>query len=277
MGIVVGRSTAVKVQPGPRSRDLPDHHNALSGGQDAELVVIGIGHDHPTDLTLADIDSICPEDNETVDLRLLTVELCWSDVEMHTVFPVLRDWRRATPGDERTGSVRCAYSGLIVLIPNQRPSEGSAPELPDVPSPVAVDRSETFCSCEETVPGLEDAQLVALWVGEHHMAILGVLTNVDVAGAELKQRLDRFLLITHGRRRQVKMDTVLASLLFGNLLEQDSESGVVRRHECDLAIGFDVDLPSQSGGPKLSESKRIVGVEAERDEPARGSFPIYHD
>ena len=38
---------------------------ALSRGQQAELMVIGIGHDHPADLALADVDASRPEGDET--------------------------------------------------------------------------------------------------------------------------------------------------------------------------------------------------------------------
>lgn len=35
--------------------------NALSGAQHTELVAVGIGHDHPIDIALADVDSSRPE------------------------------------------------------------------------------------------------------------------------------------------------------------------------------------------------------------------------
>jgi hypothetical protein len=38
-----------------------------------ELVAIGIGHDHPADLALADVDARRPEGDETVGLRSLVV------------------------------------------------------------------------------------------------------------------------------------------------------------------------------------------------------------
>ena len=43
----------------------------LSGVHDTELMAIGIGHYHPADLALTDVDARCPEVDETVDLPLL--------------------------------------------------------------------------------------------------------------------------------------------------------------------------------------------------------------
>jgi hypothetical protein len=54
----------------------------LSRGQHAELTAIGIGHDHPADLALADVDASCPEGGQTVDLLLLITVDGWSEVEM---------------------------------------------------------------------------------------------------------------------------------------------------------------------------------------------------
>jgi hypothetical protein len=34
-------------------------------------MAVGIGHDHPVDLALADVDASRPEGDEAVDLRLL--------------------------------------------------------------------------------------------------------------------------------------------------------------------------------------------------------------
>jgi len=80
--------------------------NALSGAQQTELVAIGIGHDHPIDLALAEVYSSRAERDQTVNLRSLITGGGRRDVEMK---PVLRDLpgNRRAPGDERTGDV-CA-------------------------------------------------------------------------------------------------------------------------------------------------------------------------
>jgi hypothetical protein len=54
----------------------------LSRGQDAELVAVWVGHDHPADVALADVDASRPEGDEPVDFRLLVAADGWSDVEV---------------------------------------------------------------------------------------------------------------------------------------------------------------------------------------------------
>jgi hypothetical protein len=51
-------------------------------------MAIGIGHDHPADLALADVDASRPEADETVDLRVLITVDRWSEVEMQPALPV---------------------------------------------------------------------------------------------------------------------------------------------------------------------------------------------
>ena len=45
-------------------------------------MAIGIGHHHPADRALADVDSSRPEGDETSHLRLLINVGRWSEVEM---------------------------------------------------------------------------------------------------------------------------------------------------------------------------------------------------
>src|SRR5438093_10361768 len=66
-------------------------------GQHTELVAIGIGHDHPADLALADVDASRPEGDEPVDLLVLVTVDGWSEVEMQPVLPGLRHQRRTAP------------------------------------------------------------------------------------------------------------------------------------------------------------------------------------
>src|SRR5712691_2105943 len=248
--------------------------NALAGAQYTELVVIGIGHDHPIDLALADVDSSRPKGNEAVKFDSLINVAAPIDVQMEPVLPDLRGKRR-TPGDERTGAVRRADRGFFILIPDQRPSKRLAPEASDLPRTVARDRSEPSAVSEEGVVRLDDAELVAFGVGEHDMIVVWALTDVDVAGAELDQPLDRFLLVIDGRARQIEIDAILPRLPLRNRRELDPESGVVRRHETDLIMGLVVDLPVQSVGPEARESGRIVRIEAESDEP-RSHLALHH-
>jgi divalent metal cation (Fe/Co/Zn/Cd) transporter len=104
----------------------------LSRCQDTELMAIGIGHDHPADLALADVDASCPEGDETVDLCLLITVGGRSKVEMQSSLPGLRHQPRTVPGDLRA-AMRRADRGLQTLIPDQRPAQRFAPEVPDLP------------------------------------------------------------------------------------------------------------------------------------------------
>lgn len=45
----------------------------ILGRQHTELVAIRVGHDHPADFALADVDARRAERDETIDLRLLVV------------------------------------------------------------------------------------------------------------------------------------------------------------------------------------------------------------
>ena len=118
--------------------------NALAGAQHTELVVIGIGHDHPVDLALADVDSSRPKRNETVYLRSLINVAGRSDVEMEPVLPDLRGKRRATPGDERTRAVRrTPYSGGVI-----RGSAVSPPPEPGVRIELTTSSLQVKCSAD---------------------------------------------------------------------------------------------------------------------------------
>jgi len=94
------------------------------------------------------------------------------------------------------------------------------------------------------------------------MSVVWALTDVDVAGAELDQPLDRFPLVIDGRARQIEMDAILARLVLRDRLELDPESGVIRRHETDFIRGLLVDLPVQGVGPEACGTERIVRIKA---------------
>ena len=50
--------------------------------QDTELIAVGIGHDDPVDLALADVDTRRAERHETVDLGVLIGLLDRRDLEV---------------------------------------------------------------------------------------------------------------------------------------------------------------------------------------------------
>src|SRR5260370_42189628 len=137
-------------------------------------MVIGIGHHHPAGLALADVDASRPEGDETFDLRLLITVGGWSEVEMQPVLPGLRHQWRTAPGDLRTAARR-ANRGLLVLIPDQRPAQRFAPEVPGLPRTFGRERSDKSAVSKEAVARLDDAELVAFGVCEHNGTILWAL------------------------------------------------------------------------------------------------------
>src|SRR5918998_4969887 len=214
----------------------PARPGALSRGQHAELVAIGIGHHHPADLALADVDPSRPEGGETLDLRSLVAGSRWSEVEVQSVLSGLRHQRRTAPGDLRA-AVRRADRGLLVLVPDQRPAQRVAPEVPDLLRAVARERSDEPAVGEEAVARLDDAELVALGVGQHHMAFLRALTDVDVPGAESERPRHRLLLVLEGRARQIEMHLVLAGFLLLSWQKSDQEPSVIARQERNAVSG----------------------------------------
>src|SRR3954467_10899515 len=203
----------------------------------------GIGHDHPVDLALTDVDARCPEGDETIDLRLLITVDGRSEAEMQPILPGLRHQRRTAPGDLRT-AVRRANRGLLVLVPDQRPAQRFAPEVPDLLRTVTRKRSDGPAVGEEGVVRLDDAELVAFGVCEHNMTLLRALTNVDVPGAELERPRHRLLLVLEGRARQIEVHLVLAGLLLLSWKKSDPEPGVIARQERNAVLGLVGHLPA---------------------------------
>src|SRR5689334_15705546 len=121
-------------------------------------MAVGIGHDHPVDLALTDVDPRRPEGDETLDLRLLIAVGGWSEVEMQPVLPGLRLQRRAAPGD-LGAAVRRADRGLLVLVPYQRPAQRLAPEVADLLRTVARERPDESAFGQEVVARLDHAEL----------------------------------------------------------------------------------------------------------------------
>jgi hypothetical protein len=64
--------------------------SALPGSQYAKLVAIGISHDHPTDIALADVDPSGAKRDEAVYLRSLITVVRRSDVDVEPILCVLR-------------------------------------------------------------------------------------------------------------------------------------------------------------------------------------------
>jgi hypothetical protein len=241
-------------------------------------MAIGIGHDHPADLALADVDARCPEGDETVGLRLLITAGGRSEVEMQPVLPSLRHKRRTAPGDLRT-AVRRANRGLLVLIPYQRPAQRFAPEVPGLLRTVARKRSDESAVGEEVVIRLDDAELVAFGVREHNMTVLGALTNVDVPGAELERPRHRLLLVLEGRARQIEVHLVLAGPSAPELEEIGSGTRCHRPAGARCRLGGRRPSPSPGGLPRSARDgasrahrRRARGIDKSQFEPRHGAW-----
>jgi hypothetical protein len=258
---LVRRDRAKRHRHGPR---------LIAWRQHTELVVVGIGHDDPIDISLADVDPPRPQRDESVDFCSLIAVGRRSDVEMESVLPGFGVQRGAAPRDHRSGEVRCADRGLFVLIPDQRPTERGAPEVSDLAGPVTGDRSETPAARQEVVGRPDDAELIALGVSEHDVFFLRALTDVDVSATQRDQSLDRFRLVVERGGRQVEVESVRVSpLRLRDTPEFDPEPRAIGRHETDDAVRFVTDIPAQRLGPKARQPERIVRIEAHGNELSR--------
>src|SRR5258708_7195964 len=185
---------------------------------------------------------------------------------MEPLLARLRHQRRTVPLDLRTRAIGRLDRRLLVLIPHQRPSERFAEEGPEGPRTVAVARPEAWAAGEEAVVRLNDAELVALGIGEHDMGVVGVLTDVDVPGTDRQELAHCVLLVVDRRGGEIEMNPVLADLRVRTRLEQQAEVGRVGGHELDAdSIGLS-DLPAQCVRPKPREFVWPPGVKRERDE-----------
>jgi hypothetical protein len=183
------------------------------------------------------------------------------------VQPVLAGLRRhrwSAPRDLRT-TARRLDRGLLVLVPDQRPAQRRAPEVPDLLGAVAVDRSDEAAVGEEVVPRLDDAELVPFGIGEHHVRLFLALSDVDVPAAELERPRHCLLLVLEGRAGQIEVGPVLAGLLVLGRGEIDLEPGVVDRQQRDDVVVF-IHLPAQDAGPEARESRWVVRIEGNGDE-----------
>src|SRR5207302_4722325 len=126
--------------------------------------------------------------------------------------------------------------GFFVLIPDQRPSEHGAPEVPNLSRTVARNRSESTAARQERIVRFDDAELVAFGVGKHDMRFVWALTDVDVAGTDLDQPPDRLRLGIEGPTRQINTDTCHARLLRRDRQVEDSETPFIRRHATALRL-----------------------------------------
>jgi hypothetical protein len=139
-----------------------------------------------------------------------------------------------------------------------------------------VPRSHTdmVAAGEEVVARPDQAELVAFGVGEHDVALVGRLPDVDVPTAQLDQPGGRISLTVDRGGRQVEVDPVLAGLPLRDGLEEDPEFGAIGRHQAQLTVGCFVERPVQRLGSEPRETGRIVRVEAQGDQPRRHGLVV---
>lgn len=75
--------------PGIWVPDDADHPGSSSRGQHAELVAIGVGHDYPRDISLADINAFGSLSKQPVDLGSLIAITRGDDVQMQSILILL--------------------------------------------------------------------------------------------------------------------------------------------------------------------------------------------
>src|SRR5215203_4228706 len=244
----------------------------MCGCQGRKLIANGIGHGHPADFRWPDFDASRPKRDETIHLRLLITANRWCDVETQPVLTCPRHQWRTTPGDLRA-TTRRLDRGLLVLVPEQRPAQRLAPEVTHLLRTVAVHRSDKAAAGKKVVPRLDHAELISLGVSQHHMSVLGPLTDVDMPGGQPERPRHGLLLVLNRRARQIKVDPVLTDLLLLSRLKPDPEPDAIARREDDAVVGVVDDLPAPDAGPKAREPEHIVRIEAERDEVQRHPAP----
>ena len=86
---MAGATSAVPA-PSAGSRSASDSFRITCtrrGAEHTKLVAIGIGHDHPIDIALADVDPSRPKGDQMGYLRSLITVVGRSDVEMKPVLP----------------------------------------------------------------------------------------------------------------------------------------------------------------------------------------------
>ena len=184
---------------------------------------------------------------------------------MQPVLAGLRAHRRAAPGDLRA-AVRRLDRGLLVLVPDQRPAQRLAPEVPDRLRAVAGQRADEPAVGEEVVARLDDAELVALGVGEHDVALLGRWPTSRCRPPSASARATVCLLVVERRAGQVEVHLVRPGLRL--LRRAGSGSGTRCRRSGSSATPSCGRRPAPSPGhrPRSARAGRVVGVEAERVE-----------
>ena len=114
------------------------------------------------------------------------------------------------------------------------------------------------------MPGPDQAELVALGVGQDDVALFGALPDVEVAGAEPQRRGHRVLLVGAAGAGQVKVHAVRRHLLRAARDEPEAELGVLAGQE--RTAGVLDDLPAEHVGPELRKASGVARIEGHRQQ-----------
>jgi hypothetical protein len=106
-------------------------------------------------------------------------------------------------------------------------------------------------------PSTKDAELIAFRVGEYHPRHI-TLPDIGPPSTEGKQTFDFCGLID---RTEVRMKSVLASLILRNRHEQQTRHPIRSRPDLELVRGVAHDNPAQDLGPPPTKRDRIVSVD----------------
>ncbi len=181
--------------------------------------------------------------------------------------------RGTTPRDLRA-AVRRLDRGLVALVPDEDPVQRRLPEFAGGTRPVARERPDRAATGREAVARREDAELVALRVGEHLPGdVRTVLTHVDPTGPEGDQAVDLRLAVVADVRGEVDVETVLDLFALGHRDEHQPGRGGgpavgrdrILRHVPwdygDLVLVLVDDVPVEHLGPPAGLGGDVVAVD----------------
>ena len=171
---------------------------------------------------------------------------------------LLRCERWAAPGDLRAAG-RGLDRGLLVLVPDERPAERLRPEVADLSAAVTGNLAEEAAPGQEPVARLDHAEGVALRIGEHDVAFVWQLPDIEMVRPELESRRDRLLLTGGSGAGEVEMDAVRPDLVGLARGEQQTNLSCRSRQQDSPVVG-DGDSPEHPL-PEVGQAIGIAGVE----------------
>src|SRR5690349_20570755 len=111
----------------------------------------------------------------------------------------------------------------------------------------------------------EDAELVALRVGQHDPRHVVALTHVDVPGSHVDQPLDLRVAVV---RIEVDVQPVLAEFRVVDLHEHEHRVDLAGRRDDDLFLVLEGDVVVEHLGPPAPQPPRVEGVDDDGMPPA---------